>query len=160
MDRIDRIDRLIIRHMSGDIGGNRRPYRVIAEKIGITETEVVDRVRKFRDNGLLRRIGAVLGHRRAGFSANGMIVWNVADDRVDDVGHVMASFREVSHCYVRPRLPHWPGNLYTMVHGTSEDECRDVARRMSEKTGLEDYKILFSTRELKKTSMIYFADQK
>jgi DNA-binding Lrp family transcriptional regulator len=160
MEPIDRIDRLIIQHMSGDIGGDRRPYRVIAEKVGVGETEVVDRVRRFNEAGLLRRLGAVLGHRRAGFSANGMVVWNVSDDRIDEVGPVMASFQEVSHCYVRPRLPHWPGNFYTMVHGKSEDACRESARKMSETTGLKDYKILFSTRELKKTSMVYFADEK
>ncbi len=157
---IDRIDRLIIKYMSGDMGGDLRPYNVIAEKIGVTESEIIERVARFEKTGLLRRIGAVLGHRRAGFSANGMVVWNVPDERIDEVGAVLASFRQVSHCYVRPRLPHWPGNLYTMVHGATKDACKDVVRKMSETTGLEDYRILFSTREFKKTSMVYFADEK
>jgi len=157
---IDRIDRRIIWFLSGDIGGDMRPYRSIAEQVGTSEPEVIARVNGYKRAGVLRRIGAVLDHRRTGFGANGMAVWNVPDSRVDELGRIMASFREVTHCYARPRYPDWPCNLYTMVHGASEDECRQIVERIARATGLTDYMILFSTREFKKTSMRYFASER
>ena len=157
MAQLDNIDRQIIRCLSGDIAGDKTPYRSVAEKVGVSEDEVLDRIEGYRQSGALRRLGAIVNHSRAGFSANGMVVWNVPDSMVDDVGPIMASFDEVTHCYVRLRHPDWVGNLYTMVHGSSEDVCRDIARHISERTGVSEYRILFSSHEFKKTSMTYFA---
>ena len=159
MAELDHIDRLIVRYLSGDIAGDKTPYRSVAEKVGISEDDVLDRIETYIQSGTFRRLGAIVNQGRAGFSANGMVVWNVPDSMVDDVGPIMASFDEVTHCYVRLRHPDWVGNLYTMVHGSSEDVCRNIARRISEETGVSEYRILFSSREFKKTSMTYFASE-
>jgi len=157
MADLDHIDRRIIRCLSGDIAGDKTPYRKVAEQVGVSEDEVLDRIERYIQSGTLRRLGAIVNHSRAGFSANGMVIWNVPDPMVDEVGPIMASFDEVTHCYVRARHPDWVGNLYTMVHGTTEEVCRNIAQRISERTGVTEYRILFSSREFKKTSMIYFA---
>ena len=159
MAELDHIDRQIIFHLSGDIAGDRTPYRSIAEKVGLDETDVLDRVERYKREGILRRVGAIVDHGRAGFAANGMVVWNVPESKLDELGGMMASFDEVTHCYARPRYPQWQWNLYTMVHGTSETACREIVERISRETGVTDYRILFSTRELKKTSMVYFAPE-
>jgi DNA-binding Lrp family transcriptional regulator len=92
--------------------------------------------------------------------ANAMIVWQVPEDRIEDVGVIMASFPEVTHCYQRPvRLPDWPHNLFTMVHGRTREECREIASRLAEAAGIDGYRMIFSTAELKKSSMKYFAIQ-
>jgi len=159
MADLDHIDKLIIRCLSGDIAGDKTPYRRVAEQVGVSEDEVLDRIERFTRSGVLRRLGAIVNHSRAGFSANGMVVWDVPDPMVDKVGPIMASFDEVTHCYVRPRRSDWFGNLYTMVHGPSEKVCRNIVQRISEQTGVTEYRILFSSREFKKTSMTYFASE-
>lgn len=103
----------------------------------------------------MRRFGAILRHHQAGFTANGMSVWNIPDMQVERVGTLMAEFPEVSHCYQRPRLPDWRYNLFAMIHGRSENECRQIAERIAAATGIDDYDMLFSTREFKKSSMQY-----
>ena len=159
MAELDHIDRQIIRCLSGDIAGDKSPYRSVAGKIGVSEYEVIGRIEGYKQSGTLRRLGAIVNHGRAGFSANGMVVWDVPDSMVDEIGPIMASFDEVTHCYVRPRHPDWTGNMYTMVHGSSEEVCGNIAQRISEETGVSEYRILFSSREFKKTSMTYFASE-
>jgi len=148
-------DRRIIHRLCGDIGDGVHPFREIAEELGIPEDELLARLRKYQEQGIMRRFGAILHHQRAGFIANGMSVWSVPDDEVERVGALMAACPEVSHCYERPRMPDWPYNLFVMIHAHSEDECRGVAARIAASTGIADYDILFSTREFKKASMQY-----
>ncbi|MBZ0253328.1 MAG: AsnC family transcriptional regulator [Candidatus Methylomirabilis sp.] len=153
---IDDKDREIFRCIQDDMPLCERPYAEIGERVGLSEEEVIRRVRRAQDEGVIRRFGATLRHQKAGVSANGMAVYVVPPERVDELGPVMATFPEVSHCYQRPTFPGWPYTLFAMIHGPTEDMCREVARRIAEKTGIEDYRILFSTREFKKTSMEYF----
>jgi DNA-binding Lrp family transcriptional regulator len=155
---LDDLDCRIIACLCGDIGTSLHPFAEIAAELGITEDELLARLQSYRQRGLLRRFGAILRHRRAGYNANGMCVWNVPDGRVHHVGRQVAGFDEVSHCYRRPRLPDWPYNLYAMIHGHTEDECRQTAARIAGHIELDDYRILFSVCEFKKTSMAYFAD--
>jgi len=152
---LDELDRNIIRRVCGDIGHSPRPFREMAEELGLDEADLLVRLRSYKQDGVLRRFGAILRHQKAGYVANGMSVWNVPDGDVARVGEQMASFREVSHCYERPRLPDWPYNLFGMIHGHSEDECRAVAARIALQIGIDDYRVLFSRREFKKTSMVY-----
>ncbi|MGD9175209.1 MAG: Lrp/AsnC family transcriptional regulator [Desulfobacterales bacterium] len=133
-----------------------RPYLAISEKLGITETELLDRLKDLSQRGVIRRFGATLRHQRAGFSANAMVAWMVDEDRIEEVGQKMATFDQVSHCYRRNPTPDWPYNLYTMVHAASEQACQETARKMSRATSVQDYTLLFSREELKKTSMVYF----
>ena len=153
---LDVLDREIINALSGDISGTREPYREIAERLGIGEDELLGRIRGYEETGMLRRMGAMIAHRVAGVDANGMIVWDVPDDRIEEIGAMLASAPEVTHCYARPRHPEWPYTLYTMVHGRTRDECRRVADRLSTEVGVKQYKMVFSTREFKKVSPRYF----
>lgn len=129
------------------------PFAEMAGKLGIGEPELLERLRNMMDNGIIRRFGASIGHRAIGIRANAMCTWNVPDERVEEVGKLMAGFPEVTHCYQRPRKPGWKYNLYTMVHAYTKKECRAAAKRISHATGIRDYDILFSEREFKKTGV-------
>ncbi|MBW2487441.1 MAG: Lrp/AsnC family transcriptional regulator [Deltaproteobacteria bacterium] len=150
------LEKKIIASIQEDMEITGRPYLAISEKLGITETELLDRLNDLSQRGIIRRFGATLRHQRAGFSANAMVAWMVDEDRIEEVGQKMATFDQVSHCYRRNPAPDWPYNLYTMVHADSEQACRETARTMSRATSVQDYTLLFSREELKKTSMVYF----
>ncbi|HAU32639.1 MAG: Putative transcriptional regulator, AsnC family [Desulfotomaculum sp. 46_296] len=135
-----------------------RPFRDIADRLGVCEEEVVAKVKDFLARGIIRRFGAVVKHHDVGYVANAMVVWPVPEERIKEVGRVMASFPEVTHCYNRPSAPGWPYTLYTVIHGKKEQDCRSVAEKISLSTGITGYRILFSTAELKKSSMEYFLD--
>ena len=109
-----------------------------------------------KKQGIIRRFGATLRHQEAGFSSNAMIAWLVPDDRVEEAGNILAKFREVTHCYQRKPQADWRYNLYTMVHGSNRDQCYQIAERMSHSVGIDEYVLLFSEKEFKKTSMEYF----
>ncbi len=153
---LTRLDKKIIYELSGDLPITTNPYRIIAERLKISESTLFKKIKEFKKKRLIRRFGATLAHRLAGFSANSMTVWNVPQGRVREVGRVMSSFPQVSHCYERPSFPVWHYNIYTMLHARSRKECREIAQEISKKTGIEDYKLLYSTKEFKKTSMRYF----
>jgi len=155
---LDDLDRRIIRRVCGDIGESLHPFRQMAQELGIEEAQLLARLQRYAETGTLRRFGAILRHQKAGFVANGMSVWNVPDADVDRVGRQMAQHREVSHCYERPRPPGWPYNLYGMIHGRTREECRAVADRISREVAIDDYQVLFTVREFKKTSMVYLED--
>ncbi|VVB90129.1 putative HTH-type transcriptional regulator [uncultured archaeon] len=129
------------------------PFEDIAKKLGIREEEVLKRLENLIDEGVIRRFGASIGHRVIGFTANAMCTWNVPDERVEEVGAIMAGFPEVTHCYERPRFPDWKYNLFTMIHAYSRQECEKIAKEISTATGIKDYSILFSEREFKKTGV-------
>jgi DNA-binding Lrp family transcriptional regulator len=154
--KLDTLDKDIINALSGDISGSKQPYKDIAEQLGIGEDELLSRVLGYRERGLLRRMGAMIAHRVAGVDANGMIVWDAPEDKVEEIGLKLASAREVTHCYARTRSPEWPYNLYTMVHGRTRKTCEHIAERLSNEVGVKHFKVVFSTREFKKTSPRYF----
>ena len=156
MVQIDDVDKKIIGLIQGDLPLDPRPFAVMADKIGVTEDEFMDRVRSLKKKGVIRRFGATLYHQGAGFSSNAMVAWYVPDDRIEEVGKSMAGFREVSHCYRRRPQKDWKYNLFTMIHGDTRDECGQIALRMSQHTGIDEYSLLFSEKEFKKTSMKYF----
>jgi len=152
------LERKIIALVQGDLPVDKYPYRVIAEKVGTDEETVLSVLRDLNDRGIIRRFGATLRHQKTGFTANAMVAWRVDEDRAEEVGKRMASFDQVSHCYRRNPAKDWPYNLYTMVHAADETACRKIVATISEKTAVVDYEILFSRKELKKTSMQYFDD--
>ena len=153
---LQEIEKKIIASIQEDIPVTCRPYAAIAEKLGIAETELIDHLKDLSRRGVIRRFGATLRHQRAGFSANAMVAWKVDENRIQEVGQKMASFQQVSHCYRRNPTAEWPYNLYTMVHANSEQDCRETALKMSIAASVENYALLFSREELKKTSMLYF----
>jgi siroheme decarboxylase len=149
-------DKKIIRLIQGDLPVSPAPFAPLAKKSGIEEKEFLKRVRGFIRRGMIRRFGAILRHQIAGYRGNAMAVWSVRDEEIGRVSQAMTSFPAVSHCYLRPEHPCWPYNLYTMIHGKSPEDCRRTARRMARETGIKNYRLLFSKREHKKSSMNYF----
>lgn len=149
-------DKQIVRAVQKGLPLVGRPFQAMAEQLELSEAELLARIRGMCADGRIRRFGAVVRHRELGFVANAMVVWDVPDEQVAAQGQIMAGFPEVSHCYQRPRRPGWPYNLFTMIHGRSREYCAAVAARISQATGLTDYRLLFSTAELKKSSMRYF----
>ena len=118
----------------------------------ISEQEVIVRLRALQEEGVIRRFAATIGHRALGIVANAMIVWKVSPVDVDRVGMLFASIDEVTHCYERAYAEDWPYNLYTMVHSKSRDDCLTIADQLSQRSGIKEYKVLFSEFEYKKTS--------
>ena len=156
---LDSIDRKILVALQGDLDDSPEPYAGIASDVNISETEVIRRIKRMQEDGIIRRIGAMIRHIEAGIGFNGMIVWKVEPGRIEEAGRLMAGFPEVTHCYERPPFGEKGGTLFTMVHASSESGCLHIVRLMSEKTGVKEYEILFSERELKKVSMTYFDDE-
>jgi DNA-binding Lrp family transcriptional regulator len=153
---LDAADRRLIARACGDIGAAAQPYAELARETGLAEAALLERLRAYRAAGALRRFGAILRHQKAGLTANGMSVWDVPAANVLAAGRRMATVPEVSHCYERPRIPDWPYNLYAMIHARSPAACRAVAARIGRQTGIATCDLLFSRREFKKTSMVYF----
>jgi len=153
------LEKKIIASIQGDLPISKQPYLEIAEKLGIDEDTVLSVLKSLCDRGVIRRFGATLRHQKSGFKANAMIAWQVEEDRVNEFGKEVIKFKQVTHCYRRNPAKDWPYNLYTMVHAADEDACREIAKKISDKTGIHKYSILFSRQELKKTSMQYFNDE-
>jgi DNA-binding Lrp family transcriptional regulator len=156
VDMIDDLEKEIIRHLQGDLPLTATPFAEVASNIGIGEEELIERIKGLKERGMLRRFGATLNHRQAGLKANAMVAWHVPEERVGEIGPLMASVRDVSHCYERRTNNKWKYNLFTMVHGRSKKHCREVVGIISEMTGIKDYVVLFTMREFKKTSPEYF----
>ena len=150
------LEKKIIASIQDDMAITERPYLNIAQRLGVREEILLDTLQSLCDRGIIRRFGATLRHQNTGFTANAMVAWQVAEDRIEEVGKTMASFKQVSHCYRRNPTNGWPYNLYTMIHANDEESCRQIARRMSQETKVANYALLFSRKELKKTSMAYF----
>ena len=153
---IDEIDKKVIALIQGDLPLDKRPFATMAKKIDLTEKEFLDRLKNLKKRGVVRRFGATLRHQEAGFSSNAMVAWVVPDDRVDEAGSLLSEFQEVTHCYERRPQKDWQYNLYTMIHGNNRDLCIQIAERMSQSIGIDQYVLLFSEKEFKKTSMEYF----
>ncbi len=150
------LEKKVVAAIQGDIPISQRPYEELANEIGVTEDDFIEALNSLHDRGLIRRFGATLRHQMSGYKANAMVAWNVNEARVHSIGEIFASFSCVSHCYRRNPVKTWPYNLYTMIHAQKKDECIRLAGEMAEKAGVDDYSLLFSKKELKKTSMEYF----
>jgi DNA-binding Lrp family transcriptional regulator len=151
MPPIDDLDMRLLRLAQNGIEITDRPFLPLGEKLGISEEEVIRRLEALIERKVVRRFSATIGHRACGIVANAMIVWRVPKDEIERVGHLMASFEEVTHCYERPTQPDWPYSLYTVIHSSSREKCLQMASEISTVTGINEYRILFSEREYKKT---------
>ena len=133
-----------------------RPFAAQGEQLGCSEDRVLELLRSFKERKLMRRFAAVMNHRSAGFKANAMGVWAVPDDRLGELGPMMADFALVSHCYRRPTYSDWPYSVFTMVHGQHARDCEATIAAIQAETGVEDYALLWSVKEYKKTRVRYF----
>ncbi len=134
------------------------PYAPAAERLGISQDELLAHLEQMKERGGLRRVAAILFHRRAGFSANGMGVWRVPEDQILEIGPRMAAFRGISHCYQRPTYEDWPYSVFTMAHGRSKEECDAILDAIAAETGIEERATLYSSTEFKKIRLLYFTD--
>ncbi len=155
---IDELDRRVVRALQGDFPLVAEPYKALAEECGLSEEEFLARVEALWAEKKIRKMGAVLRHREVGFKANVLVAWEVPAERLDGVAHQMAESPHVSHCYDRNTAPNWPYNLYTMVHGTSREECEEIVGTLAKETGVKNRTMLYTKKEWKKTSMRYFTE--
>jgi siroheme decarboxylase len=155
----DELDEAVIRATQGDLPVVPEPYAPAAAELGMSVDALVEHLGAMADRGLLRRVAAILYHRRAGFSANGMGVWKVAPESVLEVGPRMAAYRGISHCYQRPTYADWPYSIFTMAHGRSKDECDAILDAIAaENPEVEGRATLYSSTEFKKIRLLYFTD--
>lgn len=153
---MDDIDRKIIEETQEGLPIVPNPYAEVAARVGIEPSDLMARMEKMLETGIIRRIGSVPNHYALGYTANGMTVWNVDDDKISELGPKVAALDFVSHCYQRPRhLPDWPYNLFAMVHGRSRDVTEQQAAQIKDLLGeaCQENDILYSSRILKKTGL-------
>ena len=160
LDPIDLSDEDIatVRATQGPMPVVAEPYAPAAERLGVPVETVLERLASLKVRGGLRRVAAILYHRRAGFSANGMGVWAVPEPEILQTGKRMAAFRGISHCYERPTYPDWPYSVFTMAHGRSKEECDAILDSIAAATGITERATLYSSTEFKKVRMLYFTD--
>jgi siroheme decarboxylase len=156
----DEADVAVIRALQGPMEVTDRPFDAAAAEVGMSTDDFLSHLQGMVDRKLLRRVAAILYHRRAGFSANGMGVWRVPEDRILEIGGRMASVRGVSHCYQRPTYQDWPYSVFTMAHGRSKEECDAILDGIAEAHELhgDDRAVLYSSTEFKKIRLHYFTD--
>lgn len=157
-DLTDR-DKDFIRELQKDLEIIPEPFKALAENLGVTTADLFLKAKEYEQIGVMRRFAAILRHRDAGFSANGMVVWNVPEEKIDEIGYKLASFPQISHCYRRPTYPDWQFNLFSMIHARTLEAAETISAEMSETVGIKDYRILFSSREFKKERVKYFEEQ-
>ena len=145
-----------VRELQEDLVVEPTPFRSMAERLGTSEDALVKAAEGFIQEGLMRRFAAVLHHRRAGFGANAMSVWAVPEEQTDEYGYQLAGYTSVSHCYRRPTYPDWPYALFGMIHATSKERVEEAVLDIKQRTGLDDYRLLYSTKEYKKVRVRYF----
>ncbi|MDI1495200.1 MAG: transcriptional regulator AsnC family [Cenarchaeum symbiont of Oopsacas minuta] len=153
-------DKKFIRALQKDLPVTDRPFLQAAKSLGMTEEKIFEKLVYYEKIGVMRRYAAILRHRDAGFMANGMIVWNVPKNRISKVGETLGAFPQVSHCYERPSYPDWPYNVFSMIHCTTKEEAEEMAKTIQKEVNVEEYRILFSLREFKKTRVEYFMEEK
>lgn len=149
---MDAIDRAIVMQVQDGIPLVDHPFMDAAEKIGIPEPDLIARIKRLRNEGVIRRFGARINNRRCGFTANAMVAWKVPEERVDEVGRFFAGNPVVTHCYERRIIPGiWEHNMFTMVHCQSETEVSHLVDSLAQGAGVPDYLVLVSGEEFKRT---------
>ncbi len=148
----------LIRELQKGFDVCSRPFAALAERAGLTEDQLIAKLKEWKANGTIRRVGVIVNHYKAGFNANGMVVWDVPEDQIVEMGERLIQHEAITHCYSRPKCDRWPYRLYTMVHARSKEEVEAIVRQIAEHEGVEAYRILFSQRELKKAPTRLFLE--
>ena len=149
----------VVRAVQGDLPLEPDPFASAAVALGTTPDALLRELEDLQRRGYLRRFAAILRHRKAGFGANGMAVWNVPPDKILQMGETMAGYTVISHCYQRPQYADWKYNLFTMIHARKKGECEEFVQELSARHGLDDYAVLYSTTEFKKVRLAYFTPE-
>jgi len=153
---MDETDRRIVAECAGDLPGSMTPWAEVAASLGIGVEELIRRLERMRQSGVLRGVRAVLDQRALGLEGNVLVAWEVGEDRLDEVARLFASRREVSHCVLRAPAPGWPYTLYTMIHAESAQRAQAVVDEMAQGSGIRECVRLETVRELKKSPPRYF----
>jgi DNA-binding Lrp family transcriptional regulator len=153
--KLSQTDRLVINELQQDLPLVPMPFAAMAERLGMDVEHLLAQCQSLLERGIMRRFGAAINHSRAGFKANAMACWVAPPDMVDVAGRKLASLREVSHCYQRKTNPVWQFNLFAMIHSHTREACQEIVNKASHQTGLTDYVLLFTTKELKKVRIKY-----
>lgn len=153
--KINDIDREIIRFIQGDIPVEPHPFLSLAQRLNLSEDEIIARIRHLKEHGIIRRFATILGHYRVGFTANAMVAWKVETEDADQAGMIMASYDQVSHCYLRDVPKEFRYNFFSMIHASNDEAMERLVEEISWETGIKDYIIIRSIRELRKVSMEY-----
>lgn len=148
-----------VKELQKDIQITSEPFKEAKEKLNISYEELFKLANELKEAGVMRRFATILHHRRAGFNANAMSVWEAPEDKAIEIGEQLASFSAVSHCYLRPSFENWKYNLFAMVHAKTEEESNQLIAEMAKETGLSNYTKLYSTKEFKKQRIVYFSDE-
>lgn len=151
-------DKEIIKVLQEEFPLCEEPYKILAEKVGLSEEDFLHRVQNLVDEKKIRKVGAVVRHREVGFKANALCAWQVAPEKIDEVVKIFINHPAISHCYDRNTAPNWIYNLYTMIHAKNRDECEKIIQELSQATGLKNFQIMYSKKEWKKTAMKYFCE--
>lgn len=160
-EKLSKIDIDCIRTLQNDLPLVPQPFKIMAENINISHSELLRFVRRFIKTRKIRRFSAVINHRNAGFLSNAMVVWKVKDDKIDECGAVISGFKQVSHCYRRAVYPNWQYPLYSMIHARNREQCENIISDIAKKIDVNDYKPIYSFKEYKKETIKYFTnDQK
>ena len=154
----DQFDRDVVVATQGNLPVVSEPWAAAAGQLGVPVDDLLAHLHGMQDRGLLRRVAGILFHRRAGFSANGMGVWRVPEDQIEEIGPQMAAFRGISHCYQRPTYEDWPYQVFTMAHGRSKEECDAILDAIAAQFPIEERATLYSSTEFKKVRLLYFTD--
>jgi DNA-binding Lrp family transcriptional regulator len=149
----------VIRAVQGDLALEPDPFAAPARELGVTVDGLITELEDLQRRGYLRRFAAILRHRKAGFGANGMAVWDVPEDDILEMGSTMAGYTTISHCYQRPKYEDWRYNLFTMIHARKKSEVEDFVAELAQRHHLEDYAVLYSTTEYKKIRLAYFTPE-
>jgi siroheme decarboxylase len=155
---LSELDLAVIRATQGPMEAVAEPFAAAARELGMPVPSLLEHLEDMRERKALRRVAAILFHRRAGFSANGMGVWKVPEERILELGPRMAAYRGISHCYQRPTYPDWPYSVFTMAHGRSKEECDAILDTIAAETGIDERRTLYSSTEFKKIRLLYFTD--
>jgi DNA-binding Lrp family transcriptional regulator len=153
------LEKQVILALQRDLEITPQPFQELAERLGVSEEDVLEAIRSLKEKSYIRRFGATLRHQLSGFEANALVVWVIPEEELSRLGQKLAGKRAVTHCYARRPAPGWPYSLYTMIHGKSPDDITAIAAEMARDIGITDYDVLFSEAELKKTTMRYFSEE-
>lgn len=154
-NHISSLERRILAVLQEGLPMSETPYKDMAKRIGMETSELLKVLKDWKENGKIRRLGAIVNHFKVGLPAGAMVVWQVEAERAVEVGEIFAGVGEVSHAYERQSYDNWPYNLYTMVHGKSEEDVRRIVERMSQASGVSNYRMLITEKELKKVPPTY-----
>ena len=155
---LDEDEKVLVRELQEDLPVTVAPFNEVANVVGMEQEEVLRQIRQWKEDGTVRRFGASVRHQKIGFTANGMVVFAIAPERIEEAGSLLAEYQQVSHCYQRPEAPGWPYNLFAMTHCRSEEELNEIVKEMAEKIQPLEYGVLVTTAEYKKNNVKYFLD--